>query len=355
MTSQEKLFDRAVSVITNRIIPLLWQGRLSWIRITVAFFYGKRILDFTERWQLDSPARAYHGWFLQLFPDSTIDALIAHADVLSMAVYVLVLLCILGLGSRPALFALAVLGTFVHAVQSSQGVFDHGASLPTQVLIVLAFAPGTNVVSLERLVQWLRAGRPPSWGYLMTPFRRWGELLILALLAITYITSGLSKLRYGGWSWLDGETLGVYLRGLTAGERVYLVGGGPETWRDDFGLEMYTYGNYAFGAYPQFNLPEIVEWIAHTSWLLVLISIATVVLELAGFLLFVPKVRSILLVGYIGMHTTIGLLMGLGFTQYRLICFFLIEWLVLSTLLRRWSESRLRKASAFKPISETRH
>ena len=157
---------------------------------------------------------------------------------------------------------------------------------------------------------------------------------------MTYTASGLAKLRFGGLGWLDGQTLGFYLRGLTAGDVVYNVGGGPSTWRDDFGLQMYTYGNYSYGRYGPAALAAVVDWMAHTPAIMSVLSIATVVLELAGLLLFVPRLRSVLLVGYIGMHTAIGILMGLPFIPYQIVCFLLIEWERVIPFVLSWFEPK---------------
>lgn len=310
----------------GRVLPLIWQGRLSWMRIALALLYGGHTYELIKSWHVDVPDSEYHGWVFIVVPPGLRDFLLSHPNAVAAGVLALVVLSVIGLASRPALLALALIGLFARSVEVSQGVFDHESSLTTQVLVVLAFAPGTNSVSLERVIRWWRAGRKDLLGYLTAPYRPWGVLLILGLLAITYTASGLSKLRFGGLRWLDGETLGFYLRGLTSGEAVYVVGGGPPTWRDDFGLEMYTYGNYNFGNYHPAILGDIVDWMAHTPAVMITLSVATVLLELAGFLLFVPRLRSVLLVGYIGMHTTIGLLMGLPFVEYQVVCLLLIEW-----------------------------
>lgn len=310
----------------TRVLSLLWLGRLSWLRIALALSYGERTVVLVETWHNGVPQNGDHGWVLNVIPETVSELLLSHPNRVEAVVVVLIALSVVGLASRPALFALVLVGLFARAVSWNNGIFDHESSLTTQVLLVLVFAPGTNAVSLEHLIRWWRAGRKDLLAFFTIPYRQWGVTLILALLAITYTASGLSKLRFGGFQWLDGETLGFYLRGLTAGETVYLVGGGPPTWRDDFGLEMYTFANPRFGNYEPAVLGGFVDWMAHTPVLLAAFSAATVILELSGFLLFVPRLRSVLLVGYICMHSTIGFLMGLPFHEYQIICLFLIEW-----------------------------
>jgi hypothetical protein len=342
MTALDVARDRLATVVIHAL-TLLGAARLSWMRIVLALVYGANTYHLVRSWRRfpDSPDLGFDdGWVLALTPDWATDLLLRHPERVAVAVLALTFLSVLGLGTRFALIALAAIGLFARAVQTSDGIFDHEGSLATQVLIVLAFAPGTNTVSLEHLIRWWRAGRTNYLESLKTPVRQWGTYLIIALLAITYTASGASKLRFGGLAWLDGQTLGFYLRGLTAGGDVYMVGGGPPTWRDDLGLEMYTYGNYQYGNFTSALAAALADWVAHNAVALVVLSIATVALELAGLLLFIPRLRSVLLVGYIGMHTSIGLLMGLPFIPYQIICFFLIEWELLAAYISRRRDAR---------------
>lgn len=333
--------------LTTRLLPLLWYGRLSWMRIALALSFGRNLYGEVVGWQTPTPRYPSNGWLLGLIPDDVEAWIFGNSQAVSILVVVLTGLAIVGLGTRAALLLLSLIGLFAFSWLSSEGLFHHEWSLTTQVLFVLAFAPGTNAVSLERLIGWWRAGRPDLLGYLSRPYRKWGQYLILGLLAVTYTAAGLSKLRFSGWKWLDGSTLGFYLGSLSGGNRVFVIGGGPTTWRDDFGLENYTYANWG---YYQRNFLEtgLAEWIIRTPGVLVVLSIATIILELAGILLFIPRLRSILLIGYIGMHMTIGVLMGLAFTDYQIVCFFLIEWELLGAFLlwlRRRRDARAAAAS----------
>ncbi len=334
------------------VISLLWHGRLSWMRIALAIVFGGNTYQLVMGWHVPVPAFEYQGWVFTVVPSGLRDILLDNPNKVAAVVLVLVVLVVIGLATRPALLALALIGLFARAVEVSQGVFDHESSLTTQVLVVLAFAPGTNSISVEHLIRWWHAGRKDLLGYLTAPYRQWGVLLIIGLLAITYTTSGLSKLRFGGFGWLNGETLGFYLRGLTSGETVYVIGGGPATWRDDFGLQAYAYGNFSFGNYHPAALAGIVDWMAHTPAVMIGISVATVLLELCGFLLFIPRLRSLLLIGYIGMHTTIGLLMGLPFVEYQIVCLLLIEWERIIPFVAKWLRSRRGSGGQRDPADE---
>ncbi|WP_127818017.1 hypothetical protein [Microbacterium sp. CPCC 204701] len=326
------------------VLPLLWHGRLSWLRIVLVFMFSQRTLELVRGWHTPVPDAEYQGWVLGIVPAGLRDFVLAHPNPVAAGVLLLTVLSVVGLATRPALLCLVLVGLFARAVEVSQGVFDHESSLTTQVLFVLVFAPGTNTISLEHLIRWWRAGRKDLLGYLTRPFRQWGVYLILGLLAVTYTTSGLSKLRFSDFRWFDGETLGFYLRGLTSGDEVYVVGGGQATWRDDFGLEMYTYGNYNYGSYHPAALTGIVDWMAHTPAIMIAVSVATLLLELGGLLLFVPRLRSLMLIGYICMHTTIGVLMGLPFLEYQVICLLFIEWeRIVPFIQKRFAVRRSRK------------
>jgi uncharacterized membrane protein YphA (DoxX/SURF4 family) len=331
----------------------VWQGRLSWMRMILAVLFGIRTYHLVQSWHIDVPDYGYQGWVFAVVPPPVRDFLLSHPNAVTLGVIVLVALVVVGLATRPALLALVGIGLFARAVEVSQGVFDHESSLTTQILVILAFAPGTNAISLEHVLRWRRRRSGTLREFLTAPFRQWGVFLIIGVLALTYTASGLSKLRFGGLSWLDGETLGFYLRGLTAGDTVYLVGGGPATWRDDFGLQMYTYGNYNFGNYHPGFLAGIVDAMAHSPAIMSALSVATVLLEISGLLLFVPRLRSLLLVGYIGMHATIGLLMGLPFVEYQVICLLLIEWERIVPFLLRHLHRRRETEPAPAPLVES--
>ncbi|MFB8146047.1 hypothetical protein ACFC1W_04815 [Microbacterium sp. NPDC056003] len=324
----------------TRALSLVWIGRLSWMRIALALAFGERTLALIGTWHVGVPRNGGHGWVMSVVPESVTQLLVSHPNRVAAVVVVLIVLSVIGLGTRPALFLLVLIGLIARAMSWNNGIFDHESSLTTQVLFVLVFAPGTNSVSVEHLIRWWRGGRRDLLASLTTPYRQWGVYLILALLAVTYTASGLSKLRFGGLQWLNGETLGFYLRGVTATETVYSVGGGPPTWRDDLGLQMYTFANPRFGHYEPAVLANLVDWMAHTPAVSAAFSIATVLLELAGFLLFVPRLRSALLVGYICMHSTIGFLMGLPFYEYQIVCLLLIEWERIIPFLTRLAQRR---------------
>jgi hypothetical protein len=265
------------------------------------------------------------------------------------AAYYLVGLCALtGLCTRPALVVFSLLNIYLYDDKFSRGVFDHEMGLTTQVLMLLAFVPGSTCFSLDRLLAWLwgryRQGREPLRMAHLTgpPVSGWGLKLIMILLAFTYFTAGVSKLRYGGFIWLDGKTLAHYLNGnaspYLAGDRPIFMGPAAvpadRKWKDGFGIYSYSWGNkqqskFWIGA---------GQKIASSPYLIMGLSVGTVLLELAGFLLLIPGwTRLVYLLSALLMHVIIELLMELTFLKFGVLCLILIDW---RWLLSRWGNTR---------------
>ncbi|MDO1449471.1 hypothetical protein Q0590_24560 [Rhodocytophaga aerolata] len=252
--------------------------------------------------------------------------------------YYLVGCCaMVGLFTRPALVLFGLANIYVFDVQYATGVFDHEMGLVSQVLLVLAFAPGTMAFSVDRLIGWLLHKKSltttqPLYHFLPGPrVPVWGLRLIMILLACTYFTAGFSKIRYGGIQWVDGKTLAHYLNGQAspniAGHRPIFMGPAvvpaDKKWKDGFGIYTYSWGN------KQRNVSrmEIGKFIASNRFIITALSIATVIFELSSILLLTSGWPKLLyLVGAIAMHQTIGFLMDLRFLKFQLLCLLLIDW-----------------------------
>lgn len=252
-------------------------------------------------------------------------------------IYYTVAVCaLIGLCTRPTLFLFALMNIYINDVMASRGFFNHESSLTTQVLLILAVAPGATRFSVDNVLRWLFVQKSRSMASFVQalvgrPAAVWGFKTILILLACTYVTAGISKLRYGGLEWLDGQTLTHYLDGSAQasnfGEKIMLIGPQdvPEAakWKDGYGVYSYTYGNRQE---KEINL-AVGRYIASTPALISAVSIATVLFELLGFVLLLGGWwRVLYLLGAIAMHRSIGFLMYLPFTEYQLICFLLIDW-----------------------------
>jgi hypothetical protein len=161
--------------------------------------------------------------------------------------------------------------------------------------------------------------------------KKWGLNLILLLLIATYLTAGISKLRFGGLEYLDGETIGFYIQERTFefdnGSHKLIIGDSNLTnedkWKDKFGLKAYAYSNITSSE----RIKGIQMYIASSPNILKIITFCSIVFEFLGFIVFFgSKYRNIYLCFAFMFHTVIGLLMGFTFYQYRLICILLIDW-----------------------------
>ncbi len=95
-----------------------------------------------------------------------------------------------------------------------------------------------------------------------TPVPRWGTQLMLVLIVLLFFSAGVSKLRYSGLAWADGQTLSFYLDGGTGlripdpesdgylapnstwrkGFSQFVTSEHPtDLWKDGVGLEGYLY------------------------------------------------------------------------------------------------------------------
>lgn len=258
---------------------------------------------------------------------------------------------LIGLFTRPALFLFGLFTLYLTGVTTSHGIFNHEASLVSQVLILLAFVPGTKALSADNAIKWffktkdktiaslgsaLAGARVPVWGY----------KLLLLLLAFTYFTAGVSKIRYGGLQWLDGKTLTHYMDGsaspFTEGKKPIFISPPdvPEEakWKDGFGIYSFSFGNRQASPFWRATGEAIVA----NRFYITTLTVLSVFFELAAFtMLFAGWPRTLYLLGAIMMHNSIGVLMNLPFSEYQILCFFLIDWRwVLNQLQLRFSRKR---------------
>ncbi len=106
-------------------------------------------------------------------------------------------------------FALGLLIVATH--RSSWGQLLHFENLMTLHVIVVAFARSADAWSLDALRRAhtrVEVSGPHSPAD-RPPIDRYGHALHLAALTtvITYVIAGVAKLRYGGFEWMDGDTL----------------------------------------------------------------------------------------------------------------------------------------------------
>jgi uncharacterized membrane protein YphA (DoxX/SURF4 family) len=237
-------------------------------------------------------------------------------DVAQWVFPALCMLLVIGLFTRPVLALVTMLFLWFEGSHNSWGYTSHSTILPALLLIILCFAPGVERLSLDaRRDPSLSAGTPSGW-----PIR-----LALLLIVLLYFASGLSKLRYSGLGWLDGETLAFYLGGGsprgTGGLQSFI--GDPSLpeatrFRDGFGLV-----DYAWVADP----PYFAQRASGVSGLMKWASAPVLLLELAFPLaLLGRRWMSVLLVLGAAFHLVVYLLMRIDFMAYLVSYCLFIDW-----------------------------
>jgi uncharacterized membrane protein YphA (DoxX/SURF4 family) len=112
---------------------------------------------------------------------------------------------LIGLFTRVSLFLFALtIWVFVAHLYSYADV-HHEATVFGIFLMSLAFAPSGDRLSLDALIR-----RRRSSGAVRTDLAMWPLKLAHVLLALTYFSTGISKLVVGGLRWMNGYTLQDY-------------------------------------------------------------------------------------------------------------------------------------------------
>jgi hypothetical protein len=167
----------------------------------------------------------------------------------------------------------------------------------------------------------------------------WPKRLIIALIAITYFATGLSKLRHGGPEWLDGKTLAFYAGGGSprpplASQR-FLAGADlpvEARFRDGVGLV-----DFAYVSRPT----ALGRTLARSSALMAVLAILTVLLELSFPLILVGRrVRWLIFGSAAALHLGIKGLMAIGFMPFLLVFAVVLEHGQLWTTLSRRRRAR---------------
>ena len=203
---------------------------------------------------------------------------------LCLAVQAAGVMALVGLCTAPALFVFATGTSVAVAHVYSYGEYHHPQGIFTLLLLLLAFVPSGDCLSLDALRRRRgRAGRA-WWAGTVRPGVVWPLLATQVLMVMAYLDAGLSKLIVGGIPWFNGYTLQNYL--LTDGIR--------------------------------FDKPLGV-WLAHYRWACVALAVGAVSLELTFFVTLVRRLRRLWplwLVGGFMMHLSIYLLQGATFFPF---------------------------------------
>jgi uncharacterized membrane protein YphA (DoxX/SURF4 family) len=215
------------------------------------------------------------------------------------------LLALIGLFTRASLFVFALANWIFIAHLYSYADIHHPEAVFQILLMLLAFAPSGDGLSIDALRRRRKAGAAGRTAVsLQSDMAMWPLKTAHALMALTYFSTGLTKLVFGGFRWMNGYTL-----------QAYLLGDGLRR-----------------------DLP-IGIWLAQHRTLCVLLSIGTVVFELSfAISLFRPRIAPLFFLG--GLFFQIGLLVSAGHHFYPHIFVLL---LLLFLLEPEWWQSPLRK------------
>jgi Vitamin K-dependent gamma-carboxylase len=125
------------------------------------------------------------------------------------AVVLFGVLALIGLFTRLSLFLFALGVWIMVALYYSYGDRHHTQAVFCMFLMALAVAPSGRALSVDALIRRLRARRagkallqPAMLDTAMWPLR-FGQVL----LSLTYMETGVSKLVFGGFRWMNGYTL----------------------------------------------------------------------------------------------------------------------------------------------------
>jgi Vitamin K-dependent gamma-carboxylase len=124
-------------------------------------------------------------------------------------------LALVGLFTRTSIFVFALgVWIFVAHLYSYSDV-HHEAALFCIVLLALAFAPSGDSLSLDAVLRRRRerAGADASGDERRVDTATWPLKLAHVLLAMTYFSTGMTKVIDGGPRWLNGYTLQTYILG----------------------------------------------------------------------------------------------------------------------------------------------
>lgn len=359
----EKPVNPIARFLDNYFFSTTAYNTLGLLRIALCFWVLKPYL--TARFHIVAETNLYEGAYqapilirLLSLPFPVTEA---QLQGLHFALGVAAALACLGVLTRISVFVTGFLFMYIASILNASGVYNHEDSLICQLIMFMAFAPGIDSFSFDRLVpwayRWVRNRREPFLASLAgPPVPVWGTKFILIALALVYFTAGASKMRFTGIHWLDGQTLTYYASEKpstyrkTETQRFLVKDNTPERekWKDGFGLYAHHYGNHKPPYIPrrleflntlEQKFGEIVQTVPIV---MICLSIVSILWELGSPLLLLGGwYRNLILLLAISIHHGIGVLMGLPFSAYKLVCFFMLDWeLIIKTLYRfprfRW-------------------
>ena len=191
---------------------------------------------------------------------------------------------LIGFCTRTSLFVFALGIWFLVSHRYSYADVHHPEALFAIFLMALAFAPSGDSLSIDALIRRRRA-RPASRST-EDPRRvdtaMWPLKLAWVLLAMTYFSTGASKLLSGGLSWMNGYT-----------------------------LQIYTFGDALASGKP------LGVWLAGHHTLCILLAVGTILFETFFFLsLLMPRVAPFFFLAGISFHVGLYVTTAQPFFQH---------------------------------------
>jgi hypothetical protein len=219
------------------------------------------------------------------------------------------LAALVGFATRTSLFLFALGLWFFVSHQYSYADVHHTQAPFAIFLMALAFSPAGDSLSIDALIRRRRAraaGEPAPIARSMDT-AMWPLKLAQVVLALTYFSTGISKLLAGGLAWMNGYTLQFYL------------------FRDGINR----------------GLPAGI-WLAHYHSLCVLLAIGTILFEVFYFVsILVPRAARPIFVGAILFHLGLYVFSGHPFFEH-----IILNVLLLLFLDPEWFPAQVNKLTS---------
>ena len=202
--------------VLDRLIPAGSPEQLGGVRIVVCAILLLNTLweDLASTVYLPKEMRLPLGVIkvLQLLPigfEQLLDSYAALTTLKYLTAGLLLLGCV-GLWTR-LVIPLAALGyLLVGGILREYSHGFHTNLLPLQLLIVLAFMPCGDGLSIDRQMRRGR-GKAVASDVNPRPAYGWSVFICWTVIAMAYFAAGLSKVRTGGWMWWHHENMQTYL------------------------------------------------------------------------------------------------------------------------------------------------
>lgn len=192
------------------------------------------------------------------------------------------LLALVGLRTRTSLLLLALGNLFFVSHRYSYADVHHPEALFAIFLLALALAPAGDSLSIDAFLRRRRAGAAGAVATDTSDTAMWPLKLAHVLLAMTYFSTGISKLLSGGLRWMNG----------------------------------YTLQNDIFSDAINRNIPFGI-WLAQQRTLCILLSVGTILFEVFFFVsLLLPRTAPLFFLGGILFHVGLYVTSGHPFFQH---------------------------------------